>query len=138
MESTVSPVGAAIGFWMFLKLVSFLGIAVAVIYALYCLSRIAAQIERLADAQERANQVGATPMAVPAVAAPPIPGVTSPPPLPSMAPAPMPQPVVPPPAPAPPPPPPMPRTTMPGAPPPVDSNGVSAPEENTERPSDDV
>lgn len=130
MESTVSPVGAAIGFWMFLKLVSLLGAAVAVIYALYCLSRIAGQLERLADLKERESVSGSRPAAPPA-AAPPIPGAIPPVNLPSMSPVPTPSPAPPvaPPPPPPPPPPPVPRTTMPGAPPPV---------ENIERPSDNV
>ncbi|HEX8551689.1 MAG TPA: hypothetical protein VF681_09060 [Abditibacteriaceae bacterium] len=123
MESSASPIGAFLGFWMFVKLVSVLGVAVSVIYALYCLTRIASQLERLANSVEQRNSAqNAVPQASPQTpfyaaqpsVAPPVPFASPPPPVqPPVVPTP---PVPPPVAPAPPATPPPPRTTFPTAP----------------------
>ena len=93
MESGANPLAGFLGLWMFLKLVSFLGIAVAVIYALYCLSRIANNLDRVATAleqQKAAAPVGSfspvetnpfgspLPPVSPVPPAPPVPPVSAP------------------------------------------------------------
>lgn len=51
MESG-NPVAGLIGLWMFLKLAGFVAVLAGGLYALYCLSRAASSIERVAIAME--------------------------------------------------------------------------------------
>jgi len=52
MESGANPLAGLLGFWMLVKLVSLLGVVAGGLYALYCLSRVAAASERTASALE--------------------------------------------------------------------------------------
>jgi hypothetical protein len=61
MESGGNPIIGLVGFWMFLKLVGVLTVVASVIYGLYCLTRIHANLERLAKAVEDSNQVARRP-----------------------------------------------------------------------------
>ena len=47
-----NPLGAFLGFWMLIQLVVVLGLLLGGLYALFCLQRTAANLERLASAVE--------------------------------------------------------------------------------------
>ena len=51
-----NPVGAFVSFWMFLQLLGVLTSLMGGIYALFCLSRIASGVHRVADALEMQAQ----------------------------------------------------------------------------------
>ena len=53
MSDGPNPLMGIAGFWMLIQLVSTLALVLGGIYALYCLTRTANAIERLADATER-------------------------------------------------------------------------------------
>jgi len=59
MESGANPVAGLLGFWMLVRLVSLLGAVAGGLYALYCLSRVAAASERTAAALEMIAAQGA-------------------------------------------------------------------------------
>ncbi len=52
MSDGGNPLGALLSFWMFLKLIGVLASLMGGIYALYCLSRVANGVHRVADALE--------------------------------------------------------------------------------------
>jgi hypothetical protein len=53
MSEGANPLAGIVGFWMLMQLASTLAMLLGGIYALYCLSRTASGIERLATSMER-------------------------------------------------------------------------------------
>lgn len=73
MESGANSVVGLLGLWMWLQLVAFLALLLGGMYALYCLGKAAAGLDRLAAAVEDlvARQGGPVKPVVPGVPVPP-------------------------------------------------------------------
>ncbi len=79
MNDGANPIGALISFWMLLKLLGVLASLGGGIYALFCLSRIASSLARIADvlqwqAQQTPNNAPLSSLSVslPTVSSPPV------------------------------------------------------------------